>query len=187
MSPKLTRAWSIRLQIRMGVFVALAALSGPEGVQAAENGTGVYILGSQGPAAGVLQPPGVYLQDDLYLYGGSANASKEMKVNGKIVAGVNADPATLYRTGTEWHFEGALIQHFSPEFDAGLVGYVYRQLTADTGAGAVLGPFEGRVSSLGLTSGYIFLAGKIPIATRVRVYRESQTANRLQGTATFLT
>lgn len=80
-----------------------------------------------------------------------------------------------------------MIEHFSQQFEAGVVGYVYRQLTGNSGAGAVLGPFEGQVSALGLTAGYTFIVDKIPIATRVRVYREFDATNRLQGTSAFLT
>jgi hypothetical protein len=36
---------------------------------------------------------------------------------------------TDYKTGTELHIEGAIMQHFSPTFSAGLNGYVYKQLT----------------------------------------------------------
>jgi len=95
--------------------------------------------------------------------------------------------ATDYSTGTEFHAEFASIQHFSKQFDLGLVGYFYDQLTGDSGSGAKLGPFKGGVAALGGTLGYIFMAGQTPISTRVKVYREFDVTNRLEGTAAFFT
>jgi hypothetical protein len=36
-------------------------------------------------------------------------------------------------------FEWAAVQHFNEQFDAGLVGYYYNQVTGDSGAGATIG------------------------------------------------
>jgi hypothetical protein len=38
------------------------------GAHAAEAATGVYLLGSRGPNAGITPPPGVYFQDDTYFF-----------------------------------------------------------------------------------------------------------------------
>jgi hypothetical protein len=46
------------------------------------------------------------------------------------------NPSTDYRTGNEFHFEWAAVQHFNEQFDAGLVGYYYQQVTGDSGVGA---------------------------------------------------
>jgi hypothetical protein len=53
----------------------------------------------------------------------------------------------------------------------------------DSGSGDKLGSFEGRVAALGGAMGYNFMVGKIPIATSVKVYREFDVQNRLEGTA----
>jgi hypothetical protein len=97
-----------------------------------------------------------------------------------------ANTATDYRTGTEFHWEWAVTRKLQNGFSFGAVGYVYRQLTDDTGRGALLGPFRGRVAAIGPTIGYDFLVGRLPVSTRLRVYREFETENRLQGTAGFL-
>jgi hypothetical protein len=55
------------------------------------------------------------------------------------------NPDTDYETGTEFHVEWALVRHFSKTFALGLVGYHYQQVTGDSGAGARLGDFKGRV------------------------------------------
>jgi hypothetical protein len=53
--------------------------------------------------------------------------------------------ATNYKNGNELHWDWALGMLFANQFKLGVAGVVYRQLTGDSGSGAVLGPFEGRV------------------------------------------
>jgi hypothetical protein len=92
-----------------------------------------------------------------------------------------------YRSGDEFHLEWAAMQHFSPQFSLGVVGYFYDQFTADTGQGARLGPFKGRVVAVGGEADYSFKLGDLPVSTKLRVYREFDTVNRFQGTSGFLT
>jgi hypothetical protein len=103
---------------------------------------------------------------------------------GVIFNGENS--ATDYTTGNEFHFEFAASKYFSKEFFVGLTGYYYDQFTGDSGAGAVLGDFEGRVAALGFVAGYTFHAGQLPIATNVRYYHEFDVENRLEGDGFFL-
>lgn len=70
-------------------LAGVAALSGAAG--AAENGAGFYLLGSRSPMSGALPPPGVYLQNDVIYYSGSAAASKEFPLNGQLAAGIQVD------------------------------------------------------------------------------------------------
>ena len=105
-----------------------------------------------------------------------------------LAAGVTTNlenTATHYRTGNELHVEGAITQNFSPQFSLGLVGYYYDQLSGDSGAGATLGAFKGRVAALGGSVGYNFKLGDLPVSTRVKVYREFDVRNRLEGTAAY--
>lgn len=99
------------------------------------------------------------------------------------------NPDSNYQTGTELHLEGAIVQHFSPAFDVGLVGYYYNQLTADSGPGvpAVLGGYEGRVAALGATVGLNFPIGGLPVSTRLKYYHEFDAKNRLEGDAVYFT
>ncbi|MCV0368097.1 transporter [Filomicrobium sp.] len=91
------------------------------------------------------------------------------------------NPDTDYKTGTEFHVEWALIQHFSKTFTFGLAGYHYQQLTGDSGSGARFGPFEGRVTALGPILTYSFTVGKIPVSTQVEWLHEFDAKNRLEG------
>jgi hypothetical protein len=95
------------------------------------------------------------------------------------------NPATDYKTGTESHFEGAVMKHFSKDFAVGVTGYHYEQVTGDSGPGAVLGDLKGRVSAIGPNLTYNFQLGNIPVLTSVRWLHEFNTKNRLQGDAVF--
>ncbi|WP_118138557.1 transporter [Oceanicella sp. SM1341] len=298
--------------------LALALGSGADRSEAAESGTGFYLLGTRSAQAGILPPAGLYVQNDLYLYSGSASAGQSLPLGGELVADIDAvayidlltalwvlpgevlggslalqgtlpvggqdvdaalalagsglgasvsddvftvgdpvlgaslgwhagrlhwsasalvnvplgnyeegevanvafhrwgldlggavtwfdpdsgwdlsaaagitlngeNPDTDYRTGTEFHLEGAVTRQITPAFSAGVVGYYYEQLTGDSGAGARLGSFKGRVAALGATAAYNFRIGATPVAARLRVYREFAARNRLEGTAGFLT
>jgi hypothetical protein len=107
-----------------------------------------------------------------------------------VAAGITTsleNTATNYRTGNELHVEGAITQNFNPQFSLGVVGYYYDQLSGDTGTGATLGAFKGRVAALGGSVGYNFKLGELPVSTRVKVYREFDVKNRLEGTAGYFT
>ncbi|SFU23371.1 transporter [Mesorhizobium sp. YR577] len=292
------------------------------GLYAAEGGAGFYLLGSKGPMAAALPPPGVYFQNDVYIYTGDLGGNRGLPLGGKIVADVKAtaiievptaiwvtpweigsgslafslslpfgqknvdagleianpvignpvsfsrsedrfsfgdpvaaamvgwhsgnwhwqtgvmvnipigdykdgslsnlsfnrwaadvnaavtwldpstgldlsvaagftfngeNPATDYKTGTEFHLEWAISQNFSKEFSAGLVGYYYDQVTGDSGEGATLGDFKGRVAAIGATAAYNFEVGKLPISARVKYFHEFDAKNRAEGDAVFLT
>jgi len=97
------------------------------------------------------------------------------------------NPATDYRTGTEFHWEGAITQNFSKQFSAGVAGYFYDQLTGDSGSGAVLGPFEGETAAVGAVLGYNFMMGHRPVSAKLKYFHEFDVKNRLQGDSGFLT
>jgi hypothetical protein len=91
------------------------------------------------------------------------------------------NPDTDYETGTEFHVEFALLQHFSKRFAAGIAGFHYQQVTGDSGAGARLGDFKGRVTSLGPVVTYSFNLGKIPVSTQLMWTHDFDVENRLEG------
>jgi hypothetical protein len=97
------------------------------------------------------------------------------------------NPDTNYKTGNEFHLEWAAKQHFSQTFSLGLVGYHYSQFTGDSGSGARLGDFKGRVTALGPSMNYTFNLGQIPVTTNLKYMREFDVKNRLEGDVGFLT
>jgi hypothetical protein len=97
------------------------------------------------------------------------------------------NPDTNYKSGTEFHLEAAVMQHFSKAFAIGVAGYHYRQITGDSGSGAVLGDFKGEVTAIGPNLTYNFVVGKTPVFTSLRWMHEFNAKNRLEGDAGFLT
>jgi hypothetical protein len=94
--------------------------------------------------------------------------------------------ATDYKSGDEFHFEWAIGRELSPGFVVGIVGYDYRQVTADSGSGAKLGPFEGRVDAIGPGLSYTTVIGATtPFIFNLRYYREFDAENRWQGNSTI--
>ena len=68
---------------------------------------------------------------------------------------------------------------------AGVVGYDYRQLTADFGSGAKLGPFEGRVDAIGAGLSYTTVIHTTPLVFNLRHYQEFDAKNRWEGDTTI--
>ena len=97
------------------------------------------------------------------------------------------NPDTNYTTGTEFHVEWALVQHLSKTFSLGFAGYHYDQITGDSGAGATLGDFEGRVTAIGPVMTYGFNFAKIPVSTQWSWFHECDVENRATGDVGMLT
>jgi len=96
------------------------------------------------------------------------------------------NPATDYKTGTEFHVEYAAVQNFSERFALGINGFFYDQVTGDSGPGARLGPLKGRVTAIGPAMNLSFEVCKIPVAANLKYFREFDVENRLQGDAGYL-
>jgi len=110
-----------------------------------------------------------------------------LDLSGVVGMTFNAEnPTTDYRTGNEFHFEWAAVQHFNEQFDAGLVGYYYKQVSGDSGAGASR-PFKGEIAAIGATIGWTFKAGEVPISTRLKYFHEFADTNRARGDTVILT
>src|SRR5262245_32194429 len=97
------------------------------------------------------------------------------------------NPDTDYKSGTEFHVEGAIVRNFSKDFGIGIAGYHYQQVTGDSGEGARLGEFKGRVSGIGPVINYNFMLGKIPVNTSWKYFHELDVKNRLEGDAGLVT
>lgn len=94
---------------------------------------------------------------------------------------------TSYETGTEFHAEASVEKKFNKTWSAGVQGYYFEQVSGDSGAGARLGSFKGRVAGLGVTGAYNFLLfGKAPATLRLHAIKEFEARNRLEGESIFL-
>ncbi|MGE0379268.1 MAG: transporter [Hyphomicrobium sp.] len=97
-----------------------------------------------------------------------------------------ANPATDYKNGDAFIWDWAVGKRFSNGLQIGVAGYAYQQLTADTGLGAKLGPFEGRVFGIGPHLTYNTALMNQPVIFNFRYYREFDAKNRFEGdVATF--
>ena len=95
--------------------------------------------------------------------------------------------STNYKNGIDSHLDWAASQFLSANWEVGIVGYVYYQLTGDSGSGAKLGPFKSKVASIGPEVGYSFTIGGLPAYANLRGYWEFWAENRLKGYAMFAT
>lgn len=93
--------------------------------------------------------------------------------------------ATDYKTGNEFHFEWAIGREFGNGLILGVAGYDYRQLTGDSGAGAVVGPFKSRVDAIGPALNYTTMVGKTPVIFDLRHYEEFNAKARFEGNQTI--
>jgi hypothetical protein len=97
------------------------------------------------------------------------------------------NPATQYRTGNEFHLEYFLGQHLPKGFALGLAGYIYNQMTADTGSGAKLGAFHGQTIALGPCLTFNTKIAGHAVGLNARYYNELKVVNRFDGQAFFMT
>ena len=78
----------------------------------------------------------------------------------------------LSRTASIWHLRLGHLAIPLEELHVGVVGYVYQQLTADSGAGATLGDFKSRVIAAGPQVGFIFPVGNMQGYLNLKAYWE---------------
>ncbi len=111
----------------------------------------------------------------------NAESGTEVSIAPGIMVNLRNDD-TDYKTGEEFHVDFTVNQFFSENFAIGLRGYYYRQLTGDSGSGALLGDFKGE--SLGLGPGFFwqpkFADGKLSIVGKVM--RDVTATNRFKST-----
>jgi hypothetical protein len=101
-----------------------------------------------------------------------------------VVAGVTnnfRNDATDYRNGVDFHVDLAAAQFLSKQFFVGAVGYVYQQLTPDSGQAPFLGEFKSRVFGAGPQIGYLFPAGNMQGYLNLKGYYEFEAQNRPEG------
>jgi hypothetical protein len=91
------------------------------------------------------------------------------------------NPATNYRTGTEFHLDFMLNQFVAPTIAIGAQGYWYKQIDGDSGSGAVLGAFMGESFGLGPAILWTPEALKGKSAIVLKWLHDISQTNRLNG------
>lgn len=101
---------------------------------------------------------------------------------------VNAEnPSTHYVSGQEFHADFVFAQHLPHGLVAGIAGYAVQQTTPDSGSGANLGAFKGRVIGLGPLAGVTVPIFKMPISFSFKYEFEFAAQNRSTGNELWLT
>jgi len=91
------------------------------------------------------------------------------------------NPATDYKNGIDFHLDWGASKMLSETSFIGPVGYVYQQLTGDSGKGATLGKFESRVLSIGPQVGLFLPTGNGTAFFNLKGYYEFEAKNRPEG------
>ncbi len=94
---------------------------------------------------------------------------------------------TNYQNGIDSHLDWSVSQFVSQNWQVGIAGYGYYQLTADSGSGNKVGAFKSRIAAVGPQIGYLFNLGKNQAYINLRVYKEFWAQNRVEGYATIAT
>lgn len=101
-----------------------------------------------------------------------------MEFSGKFMYDINTENSdTDYKSGQEFHFDYAVGYHTGP-WTIGAVGYYYKQITGDSGAGAVQGDYKGQVVSIGPGVRY---DAKNGVSVEFRYNREFEAENKTEG------
>ena len=95
--------------------------------------------------------------------------------------------STNYTNGIDWHLDWGASQFLTKQLQVGLVGYIYDQLTPDSGCAPILCPFESRVLGIGPQVGYLFPVGEMQGYLNLKGYKEFDNANRPDGWNVWLT
>ncbi len=121
------------------------------------------------------------------MYFGQKNGREASVFIGADFNEENSD--TNYKSGTQFHVDGTLAQHF-PAFGGlagiGLSAYYYKQVTADSGDGATLGDFEGKTVGFGPAVSYVGKVGGHDVIGELKWLHETDTEKRLEGDTVWL-
>ena len=97
------------------------------------------------------------------------------------------NPDTGYQNGIDWHLDWGVSQYLSQQFFIGAVGYVYNQISADSGQAAFLGANESQVIGVGPQIGFLFPVGNMHGYLNLKAYGEFDAENRPSGWNAWVT
>jgi hypothetical protein len=94
---------------------------------------------------------------------------------------------TQYQSGVDAHLDWGASKFLTKQWQIGVVGYFYDQLSCDSGAGDRVGCFESRVVGVGPQVGYLFPVGDMQGYLNLKAYGEFDAAHRADGYNVWLT
>jgi hypothetical protein len=107
-----------------------------------------------------------------------------------IVTGLTGNfvnPSTNYQNGTDWHLDWGVSQFLTKQLQIGAAGYVYKQLSADTGAPVILGENKSQAVGVGPQIGYLFPVANMQGYLNLKAYWEFDAQRRADGWNTWVT
>jgi hypothetical protein len=120
-----------------------------------------------------------------YTYFNTKGGFEASAILGFTYNGMNT--RTNYQSGVDSHLDFDISQFLSDNWQVGIVGYVYYQLTDDSGSGDHVGSFKSRIAAVGPEVGYAFTAGGLQWYANLRGYKEFWAENRIEGYAVYAT
>ncbi len=95
---------------------------------------------------------------------------------------------TDYQNGIDLHWDWGASRFITKEWQIGLVGYAYQQLTCDSGSGDRVGCFKSRVMGIGPQVGHVFkISDGYQGYVNLKGYGEFAAAHRPEGWNVWLT
>jgi hypothetical protein len=95
--------------------------------------------------------------------------------------------STQYQNGVDMHFDWGWSQFLTKQLQVGLVGYVYKEIGCDSGAGDRVGCFQSQVVGVGPQIGFIFPVGNMQGYLNFKGYREFAAEHRPDGWNAWVT
>lgn len=96
------------------------------------------------------------------------------------------NPYTDYQNGIDSHLDWGASRWVNKNWELGVAGYVYYQLTDDSGAGDEVGGNRSRIAAIGPAIGYQQQWKTASLYVSLRGYQEFWAANRPEGQSVFL-
>jgi hypothetical protein len=93
---------------------------------------------------------------------------------------------TDYQNGVDMHLDLSASRFVTKELQLGVVGYAFRQVSCDSGAGNRVGCFESQVFGVGPQIGYIIPMGDLQGYLNIKAYREFAAEHRAEGWNTWV-
>ena len=97
------------------------------------------------------------------------------------------NPNTSYQSGVDWHLDWALSQALTKDIYVGAVGYIYQQISPDSGPGDHVGEFESRVTGVGPQVNYTLHDRVGADQLNLKSYWEFDATHRPSGWNAWLT
>ena len=88
---------------------------------------------------------------------------------------------TNHQNGVDAHLDSGASQFLSENLFVGVAGYLYHQVSGDSGSGNKVGSFESRVSGVGPQLGYLFPVGHLQGFASLKAYWEFDAEHRASG------